>query len=32
MTPYRRHAIDLEKCTRCDACRQVCPEKAVVVD
>ena len=29
MTPYARHTIDLEKCTRCDTCRQVCPEQAV---
>lgn len=32
MTPYRRHTIDLEKCTRCDSCRQVCPEAAVYVE
>jgi len=31
MTPFRRHTIDLAKCTRCDTCHQVCPEKAVEV-
>ncbi len=31
LTPYRRHSIDLAKCTRCDTCRQVCPEAAVEV-
>jgi NADH-quinone oxidoreductase subunit F len=30
-TPYRQHAIDLQKCTRCDTCRQVCPTQAVYV-
>ena len=29
MTPYARHTIDMQKCTRCDTCRQVCPTKAV---
>jgi NADH-quinone oxidoreductase subunit F len=28
-TPYRRHRIDLDKCTRCDTCRAVCPAGAV---
>ncbi len=32
MTPYARHAIDMQKCTRCDTCRQVCPVKAVFVE
>jgi NADH-quinone oxidoreductase subunit F len=32
MTPYRKHQIDLAKCTRCDTCRQICPEKAIVVE
>jgi ferredoxin len=32
MTPYVRHTIDLNTCTRCDTCRQVCPEKAVFVE
>ena len=32
MTPYVRHTIDQEKCTRCDTCRQVCPAGAVVVE
>jgi NADH-quinone oxidoreductase subunit F len=32
MTPYEKHSIDQEKCTRCDTCRRICPEKAVVVE
>jgi ferredoxin len=32
MVPYIRHWIDQEKCTRCDACRDICPEDAVVVE
>jgi NADH-quinone oxidoreductase subunit F len=31
MTPYARHSIDMQKCTRCDTCRQVCPTGAVIV-
>lgn len=31
LTPYARHAIDLEICTRCDTCRKVCPYEAVEV-
>jgi NADH-quinone oxidoreductase subunit F len=31
MTPYARHVIDLDKCIRCDSCRQVCPHGAVEV-
>ncbi len=26
MTPYARHTIDMQKCTRCDTCRQICPD------
>lgn len=29
--PYVRHVIDLARCTRCDACRRVCPVDAVEV-
>ena len=32
MTPYARHTIDMQKCTRCDTCRQVCPTQAVFVE
>ncbi len=30
--PYEKHEIDYEKCIRCGSCRNVCPEKAVVVE
>jgi NADH-quinone oxidoreductase subunit F len=32
MTPYAVHVIDQEKCTRCDTCRRICPEGAIVVE
>jgi NADH-quinone oxidoreductase subunit F len=32
MTPYAKHGIDQEKCTRCDTCRRICPEGAIVVE
>ncbi|MGO8748840.1 MAG: NAD(P)H-dependent oxidoreductase subunit E [Thermoguttaceae bacterium] len=32
MTPYARHVINQEICTRCDTCRAVCPTKAVIVE
>jgi NADH-quinone oxidoreductase subunit F len=32
LTPYVRHTIDLDKCTRCDTCRLVCPAGAVYVE
>ena len=31
-TPYAKHRIDSALCTRCDACRQVCPTHAVRVN
>jgi len=31
MTPYERHVINLDLCTRCDSCRRVCPHHAVEV-
>ncbi len=30
--PYEKHEIDYEKCIRCGSCKNVCPEKAVVVE
>lgn len=30
--PYQRHFILTDLCTRCDACREVCPENAVKVE
>jgi NADH:ubiquinone oxidoreductase subunit F (NADH-binding)/NADH:ubiquinone oxidoreductase subunit E len=30
-SPYEKHCIDPAICTRCDACRQVCPTRAVKV-
>ena len=32
MTPYQRHTINDELCTRCDTCREVCPTQAVYVE
>ncbi|MBL7221154.1 MAG: NAD(P)H-dependent oxidoreductase subunit E [Phycisphaerae bacterium] len=32
MTPYQKHQIDPEKCTRCDACKTICPQGAVRID
>ncbi len=32
MKPYEKHVIDNDKCTKCDICRQVCPEDAVKVE
>ncbi len=31
MTPYARHDINLELCTRCDTCRKICPREAITV-
>ncbi|MGO9112865.1 MAG: NAD(P)H-dependent oxidoreductase subunit E [Thermoguttaceae bacterium] len=31
-SPYTKHRIDPTLCTRCDACRQVCPTHAVKVN
>ena len=31
MTPYERHVVRTDLCTRCDTCRQVCPVQAVEV-
>jgi NADH-quinone oxidoreductase subunit F len=31
MTPYARHEINPELCTRCDTCRKVCPQSAIEV-
>ncbi|MCP4642642.1 MAG: 4Fe-4S dicluster domain-containing protein, partial [bacterium] len=30
--PYEQHEIDAEKCTRCNACYEVCPVDAVKVE
>ena len=32
ITPYQKHQIKDELCTRCDTCRVVCPTGAVVVE
>jgi len=32
MKPYEKHEIDDEKCTRCDTCREVCPNDAIRID
>ena len=29
VTPYVKHQIDQEKCTRCDTCRLVCPRPSL---
>jgi len=31
MRPYRKHEIDDQTCTRCDTCREVCPNEAVEI-
>jgi NADH-quinone oxidoreductase subunit F len=31
MTPYARHEINSDLCTRCDTCRKVCPRDAITV-
>jgi NADH:ubiquinone oxidoreductase subunit F (NADH-binding) len=31
-TPYVKHRIDQQKCTRCDTCRLVCPQGAIIVE
>jgi len=31
MMPYQKHEIDVTKCTRCDICRTVCPEKVIKI-
>lgn len=31
MTPYEKHAVDLDKCVRCGACLQACPSNAVEI-
>ncbi len=30
--PYERHEINIDMCIRCGSCKNVCPEKAVVVE
>lgn len=30
-TPYERHEIDQQLCTKCDNCRLICPEEAIVI-
>ncbi len=30
--PYELHAVDMELCIRCDACREICPEDCVKVE
>ena len=32
LTPYVKHHVEMDKCTRCDTCRVVCPEHAVFVE
>ena len=32
MTPYQKHRIDPEKCTRCNTCKTICPQDAVRID
>jgi NADH-quinone oxidoreductase subunit F len=32
LTPYQIHSIDTTLCTRCNACREVCPENAILVN
>ena len=28
--PHEKHEVDNELCIKCDGCRQVCPENAVI--
>jgi NADH:ubiquinone oxidoreductase subunit F (NADH-binding) len=30
-TPYERHEINQQLCTKCDNCKLICPEKAIVI-
>lgn len=32
LRPYQKHFVDDQLCTRCDTCRLVCPEGAVVIE
>jgi ferredoxin len=32
MKPYEKHEIDVDKCTRCGTCKEICQNDAIRID